>query len=335
MVGNRLRVAYISAGPRAVEAQGSPSTSVFAKANERRLFENHDSKPKRLLTHSDLDGVVCAVLITTMEAVNLIVFTNPSSVHKLEFKVTRNDILADLPYSPGCGAWFDHHATNAPPEWLRFKGAFKVAPSAARVVLEFYESQKLERFAQLVEAADKIDTGKLSFEEIQNPQGFIKLSITLRYSEWDSVYKHDVVDWLKQEPIEEVLKKPGFLEQYGRSLEEFELFKREVPERTRFEGNVAIVDFRGSKAQNGPNYLLHSIYPKVPLFVKILDVSGKPKTEINVSENSLNGHKTPIDLGELMKRYGGGGHFARAGARIRQVDVEQAVREIVGELNRA
>jgi hypothetical protein len=58
-----------------------------------------------------------------------------------KFAVSPDDALTNVPYVPGCGLWFDHHATEVKrvvEAGVPFHGACYVVPSAARVVYDFY-----------------------------------------------------------------------------------------------------------------------------------------------------------------------------------------------------
>src|SRR5512144_2861658 len=94
----------------------------------------------RLLTRGDLDGLTSAVIITSCETIEEVVLIHPQDITDKKFEVTGRDILANLPYHPKCGKWFDHHlltqSNERPP--AGFDGRHGLAPSAARVVFEYY-----------------------------------------------------------------------------------------------------------------------------------------------------------------------------------------------------
>ena len=121
----------------------------------------------RLVTRADFDGIVCGSLITLMEEIDSYLFVEPKFMQDGDVDIRRGDIIANLPYHPNCTLWFDHHITNAPawrshigvqgsefrvpssqpgtqnpepetPTIVPGKGGFRIAPSAARVVYEYY-----------------------------------------------------------------------------------------------------------------------------------------------------------------------------------------------------
>ena len=89
----------------------------------------------RIVTRPDFDGIVCAVLL--FEALDIkepVAWVEPNDVQKGLVKIQSEDIVANLPYSKGCALWFDHHFTNQINK--PFKGAFRIAPSAAGIIFE-------------------------------------------------------------------------------------------------------------------------------------------------------------------------------------------------------
>ena len=63
----------------------------------------------RLVTRSDFDGLVCAVLLRHLDLIDEITFVHPKDVQDGEVEVTGRDILTNLPYAPGAHLVFDHH----------------------------------------------------------------------------------------------------------------------------------------------------------------------------------------------------------------------------------
>ena len=103
----------------------------------------------RLVTRADFDGLVCGSLITAMEEVDSYLFVEPKFVQDGQAEIRPGDVIANLPYRPNCTLWFDHHLTNTD-AWQSHagsskketivpgKGGFRIAPSASRVVYEYY-----------------------------------------------------------------------------------------------------------------------------------------------------------------------------------------------------
>jgi len=76
----------------------------------------------RLITRSDFDGLVCAVLLEELGIVDEILYVHPKDVQDEKVPVNENDVLANVPFAEGCGLWFDHHSSEE--ERMRLGGQF-------------------------------------------------------------------------------------------------------------------------------------------------------------------------------------------------------------------
>src|SRR5215213_5756362 len=90
----------------------------------------------RLLTRSDFDGLICAVLLKHIDLIDEYFFVHPKDMQDGKYEVTANDVLANVPYVAGCGLWFDHHASEQERlgQDFDFEGSYQNAPSCARVI---------------------------------------------------------------------------------------------------------------------------------------------------------------------------------------------------------
>ena len=65
----------------------------------------------RLVTRSDFDGLVCAVLLKERELIDDILFVHPKDMQDGTVDITDRDITTNLPYVAACHMCFDHHAS--------------------------------------------------------------------------------------------------------------------------------------------------------------------------------------------------------------------------------
>src|SRR5258708_10942719 len=111
----------------------------------------------RLITRGDLDGLTSAVILTLAEPIDEIMLVHPQDITDKRIEVRGDDVLANVPYDPRCGMWFDHHlltdSNEKPP--TQFQGRYGLAPSAARLVYDFYLEKRPnhERLLRLVPLA--------------------------------------------------------------------------------------------------------------------------------------------------------------------------------------
>ena len=94
----------------------------------------------------------------------------------------RDDCLANVPFVEGCGLWFDHHSSEFERLELegKYKGESRLAPSCARIIYEYYGgNERFSHFNEMMEAVDKVDSGHLTIDEIQNPKGWILIGFLM------------------------------------------------------------------------------------------------------------------------------------------------------------
>ena len=106
----------------------------------------------RLVTRSDFDGLVCAVLLKELDMIDNILFVHPKDMQDGTIDITSMDITTNLPYVSGCHLSFDHHASevtrsgDSNPDNHIIDAA---APSAARVVYDYYGGK--EKFGNILQ----------------------------------------------------------------------------------------------------------------------------------------------------------------------------------------
>lgn len=69
-------------------------------------------KKYRLVTRSDFDGLVCAVLLQEMNMLESIKFVHPKDMQDGKVEITENDITTNLPYTSRAHLVFDHHLSE-------------------------------------------------------------------------------------------------------------------------------------------------------------------------------------------------------------------------------
>jgi hypothetical protein len=318
----------------------------------------------RLVTRADFDGLVSGALITLMEEIDSYLFVEPKFVQDGMVEIRNGDIIANLPYRPECSLWFDHHITNTD-SWLRHigasspktqdptivpgKGGFRLAPSAARVVYEYYATEggrrqatgnrvkeglkilQSERMKTLLEETDKIDAGLLTPEDVLRPAGYVLISMTLdgKRAE-DKPYWLRLIDLLRDAPLDEVLRDSEVRRRCREILDAQETLKKILLERTTLKGNVIVVDLRGAgEIPDGNRFLLYTLFPAGNISLKIADDPQRPNTTaISVGYNIFN-TTSKVNVGALMEKYGGGGHRVVGSCRMPAREAETAVAEIL------
>jgi hypothetical protein len=303
----------------------------------------------RLVTRADFDGLVCGALITQFEPIDDYLFVEPKFMQDGAVEIRSGDIIANLPYDPRCTLWFDHHITNTTPQFDRpimpGKGGFRLAPSAARVVCEYYTETAAaipegnarlsflnsDRTVYLLHEADRIDAGKLDREDVLNPQGYVLISMTTDgRNAGDEPYWLRVIQLLRENTLEEMLSDPEVQRRCQRIRDEQEKLRTILLQRATLKGNVIYVDLRQIDAvPEGNRFLIFTLFPTGNIQVKVAyDSQRENTTAISVGYNIFN-PTSQVNVGELLKNYGGGGHKVVGSCRVPNGQAEQAIKEIV------
>ncbi|HXE73423.1 MAG TPA: exopolyphosphatase, partial [Candidatus Nitrosotenuis sp.] len=284
----------------------------------------------RLLTRSDFDGLACAVLLQEMGLVDEMKFVHPKDLQDGKVEVNKNDILANVPYVEGCGLWFDHHTSELDRGSLNknFEGESRPAPSAARVIWEYYggEDRFRPELNQLLGAVDKADSAQFTAEEILNPTGWVLLSFVMdprtglgRYKDYRiSNYQlmEDLIGYCRTMTIDQILEQPDVKERVNRYLEHRPLFEQMVKENTEIHGNVIVTDLRGvDPIYCGNRFLIYALYPEQNASIWI--VSGKQNQNcVFALGKSILNRTCRTNIGTLCRQFGGGGHEASGTCQV-------------------
>jgi len=286
----------------------------------------------RFITRADFDGIVCGVLITAKERIDRFAFVEPKSMQDGEVPVDAGDIIANLPNHPDCYLWFDHHVSNRIS--TPFHGSFQIAPSAARVVFDFYSGTFLKKYEELVIATDRIDSGNLDMTDILHPEGYVLLSFTITPSiQADESYWIRLIHLLRDQPFTRVKDDIEVKNRCRQVLDDFKVYGEILRKNSRKVNNIVITDFRDIDFKGKENrFLIYSLFPDTNLSVKIFtDLKRPGRTGISVGKNIFN-KTSKLNLGKLMTRYGGGGHDGAASTRVPAGEVDRILAEMIDVL---
>jgi len=299
----------------------------------------------RLLTRSDFDGLACGAILKSIGIIDHWEFVHPKDMQDGLVEVTENDVLANVPYVEGCGMWFDHHISEAARVGgdIEAPGGYREADSAARIIYEYYGGvSALPHFAELVDATDKVDSGKLTREEIYDPEGWVLLGFIMdprtglgRFRDFTIPnYKlmENLIDSCATMGIDQILAITDVKERVKVYREQAEKFKGMVGKHTKVTDNVICTDLRGvDTIYVGNRFMIYSIYPEQNVSVWVVDGRMKQNCAIAVGYSILERTCT-ADVGALMLKHGGGGHKMVGTCQVPYDKADEAIADIVGSL---
>jgi hypothetical protein len=289
----------------------------------------------RLITRADFDGIACGVIITSQLPIDGFVFMEPKSMQDGEIVVTSHDIIANLPFHPTCHLWFDHHFTNQVSD--PFRGGFRLAPSAARVVFEYFGEEGLKKYEEMVREADRIDSANLELSDILQPERYVLLSFTIDPTiREDEPYWVELIHLLRDQPFALVMENAEINKRCHQVLNDFALYHSLVAENSRRMRNVVVTDLRKVDFAGKANrFLVYYLFPEANISVRIFkDSHSRKRTGISVGKNIFN-NTSPVNVGALLSRFGGGGHIGAGSCRVSDEEAEEVVGEIITALQAA
>lgn len=299
----------------------------------------------RLITRSDFDGLACGALLKEAGIIDNWKFAHPKDLQDGLVEVTKDDCLANVPFVPGCGLWFDHHSSEHERNELKgkYKGESRITPSCARIIYDYYGgSKRFSHFDEMMEAVDKVDSGNLTIDEIMNPTGWILIGFLMdprtglgRWRNFTiSNYQlmEKLIDACRTMTTEEILNMPDVKERIDIYFEQTALFKEMVKNHTKVEKDVIISDLRGvNPIYSGNRFMIYSMYPKQNISVWIVDGKGGEGCSAAVGYSILN-RTSNVNVGSLMLKYGGGGHKAVGTCQFTKDNMDKQLPKLIDEI---
>ncbi|MGE4298624.1 MAG: exopolyphosphatase [Desulfovibrionaceae bacterium] len=300
----------------------------------------------RLLTRSDFDGLACAVLIKEMGLLDEWKFVHPKDLQDGSVHVTENDILANVPFVKGCGMWFDHHASEA--ERLvpgqDYTGAWKLAPSAARVVWEYFggNTKFANKYDEMLKFVDKVDSGDLTAEEIMAPKGWILLGFIMdprtglgRYKDYTvSNYQlmEELIGYCRTLPIDKILQVGDVKERVDRYYQQEKMYREMVRTNAAVHGNVLLIDLRNQEEiYTGNRFTMYTMYPQCNISIQVIWGLKKQNTVFTCGWSIVN-RTSNTDVGRLMLQHGGGGHKQVGTCQVPNDQADKILNELIEQM---
>jgi nanoRNase/pAp phosphatase (c-di-AMP/oligoRNAs hydrolase) len=272
-----------------------------------------------------------------MEKIDSIELIHPQDLTDKKFEIHKGDILANLPYHPNSGKWFDHHvltdSNEKPPE--KFEGAYEQAPSTARIVYDYYNNPKLQKYERLVFETDRMDSARLTLEDVLDPKGYILLGYTIDPRSGLGGFKDyfmRLLDALKKHSEDEIVELPEVKQRIEQLKLDWLEFKNLTRDFSHMEGNVVVTDFRKvDRIPAGNRFLVYTLFPDSNVSVRVHWGPQKQFVACVVGHSIFN-RTCKVNIGELMSDFGGGGHFGAGAAPLKIETADRDLTTIVSRL---
>ena len=304
---------------------------------------------KRLVTRSDFDGLVCAMLLRELDIIGDIKFVHPKDVQDGKIDISENDITTNLPFDKRVGLAFDHHES----ELIRnkeeeYRGKYIIegdAKSAARVVYNYYGGAKTFKKVseEIMLAVDKGDSADFTKDEILDPKDWVLMNFLMdartglgrfhnfRISNYDLMM--ELIDYCVDHSIKQVLELPDVKERVDLYFEQQELFKEQLKNITKIHDKVAVIDLRNEDViYAGNRFMVYAMWPEVELSVHVAWGFRKQNTAVMIGKSIIN-RSSDFNIGELCLSYGGGGHANAGTCQLENDQIDSELPIIIDKLN--
>jgi len=301
----------------------------------------------RLITRSDFDGLVCAVLLNELDMIDDIKFVHPKDMQDGSVAVTGRDITTNLPYVPGVHLAFDHHSS----EVMRLAGEtpnriiLPTAPSAARVVYQHFGGKKaFPRVSdELMDAVDKADSAQFSLDEITHPKDWVLLNYVMdartglgRFRDFrisNYALMMDLIDYCRDHTITQILALPDVAERVKIYNEHAPKALEQIKRCATVKGNLLLLDLRNEDPIWATNrFTIYALYPQTNISIHQMWGVEKKKT-VFATGKSITNRSSKTNIGELMLKYGGGGHENAGTCQVDNEKADAVLAELIAKIN--
>ncbi len=302
-----------------------------------------DCNKYRLVTRSDFDGLVCAVLLKELNMIDDILFVHPKDMQDGRIAISRRDITTNLPYVPEARIVFDNNPLAAAhDECVRSNHVLNpISPSAARVVYEYYGGkQAFPNISEdMMEAVDKSGSADYTIDDILNPQRWVLLSYLLDGRTGLGSFKTfripnyqlmmDLIDYGRRHPIDAILQLPDVQERIAIYQEHAPLAHEQILRCCRVYDNLVVLDLRDEPTIYAANrFLIYALFPDCNISIHAMWGEQRINTVFATGKSIIN-RSAKTHIGELMQRYGGGGHENAGTCQIANDQADQVLRELI------
>ena len=96
---------------------------------------------------------------------------------------------------------------------------------------------------------------------------------------------------------------------------------------------MVVVDLRGEETIHAGNrFMVYALFPEARVSIHVLWGKQKRNTVFAVGK-SIFDRTSPVDIGSVMLRYGGGGHLAAGTCQVSHADAERVLSEVLDAIS--
>ncbi len=304
------------------------------------------NKLYRLVTRSDMDGLVCGTLLQYLGIIDEISFVHPKDMQDGKVEITQDDITTNLPYVKGVHLAFDHHFSETIRNEVNDNHIIiPEAPSAAEVVYQYYGGDEKfpKKFKEMMDAANKADSGQFLKDDIISPKNWELLSFLMdsrtglgrfrSFSVSNYQLMMDLIHHCANLGIEEIMALPDVKERIDLYFKYETEFIEQLKRCSTIHNNLIIIDYRDEEIiYPGNRFMIYALYPEINISIHAIWGKNKQNVVYSTGKSIIN-KSSNTNIGELMLKYGGGGHEAAGGCQPPFDDSKEVLQSLIKTIN--
>ena len=301
----------------------------------------------RLVTRSDFDGLVCAVVLKELDLIEDIKFVHPKDMQDGTILISDKDITTNLPYVEGVHLAFDHHSSEVSRAGGKLPDNHIIdpeAPSAARVVYDHYGGKdKFPNISEeMMDAVDKGDSAQFSEDEILNADGWVLMNYLMdartglgrfrefRVSNYNLMMQ--LIDYCRDHNVEEILALPDVVERVDLYQEHQEKAKEQIKSCATVHGNLVVLDLRNEETIYASNrFMIYALFPDTNISIHVMWGLNQLNT-VFATGKSITNRTSKTNIGDLMLKYEGGGHENAGTCQVENDVAERVLGELIEQI---
>lgn len=308
-----------------------------------------------LYYHDDFDGMASgAVMLNFLRSrgddiisYNPIDYTPQLNENWVSYKFKKPFILVDFRYHPAADWWFDHHETSfdipALSSWKKLyrkarnhyrNSSYDSCCSLVTISLKKYHKYYPPRHTvELSKWLDVIDGAKYKLlkEVIESVSPPLKLRNYLFY-EKDETKREKLVQDLAFKPMSEIARQKRVVEVVKNGETQIKKALKMIKNHSAASGNTVFIDATPIPVDVS-HYMAYYVYPKSKYSVILEKV--REYYHLGIGFNFWQSSKKPINVGNLMVKYGGGGRkTVGAIEKKSKSELLKIAKEVIKYLNR-
>jgi nanoRNase/pAp phosphatase (c-di-AMP/oligoRNAs hydrolase) len=223
------------------------------------------------------------------------------------------------------------------------------APSAARVLYDYFGGKSNPQLANIgddmLAAVDKADSAAFTREDILDPQGWELLSFIMdartglgRFRDFNiSNYQlmMNLIDYCREaHSINEILEISDVKERVELYHTQAMKARQQIERCATIHNNLVVLDLRNEDQIWAANrFIIYALFPNCNISIHALWGKGQQNTVFATGKSILN-RTSRTHVGNLMLKYGGGGHEAAGTCQIDNDNAKNVLQELIEQINK-